>query len=277
MSVINCCCYRSANSGNTLLPILSTLADGNEYENKLARETIRYENVHLSWIAICPTDAFENSWRSSFSDIGLDNRLFLVPGLGAKEGIPEALDFDPSISEQIAEIYDWVTCPNAQDPTMPDGRRIINISAEAKGIHDNWVKYHLLDIEQASRIDTYAIRFYLLFACSKKSYVVTPDIVQKTIELMNWQLAVRKYLQPVETKNNVALFELKIRKFFENRIKQVKEAREYTSKIKCNLARYIDRESSEPFRKAIHQLEVAQSIKVESGDRGKEQITWIEE
>jgi hypothetical protein len=261
---------KGANVGNTILPVISTLADSTEYNNRLAKEKIAIENAHLSWMTMCPTSAFENSWKSAFSDIGLDNRLFIVPGAGVRCGIPEAVEIDPEIIEIAKDIYKWVVTPKPGEPAMPDGRRLISFTQEAKEIHNLW-DTSLIDSEFNSRINTYAIRFYMLYACAMKSSDITPEIVRSGIKLMAWQLGVRETFFPTETKNTVALFQEKIRKFFEKRIQKGVEPVEYKSRILDNMSREEKENSTKTFEEAIHFLEVSGRVRVE-GNR----VFWLE-
>jgi hypothetical protein len=261
----------AANPTNTLLPIVCTLADSNVYDNRLAKEVIRFENAHLSWITICPTDVIHNSWKSHFSDIGLDNRLFFVAGAGVRYGLPEAIEINPVLSENIKDLYSWVTMPSGGEPVLRDGRRIISWEPEAKALHNEWDK-RLDESPFNSRINTYAIRFEALYALASKSYTITPAIVESVIELMDWQMAVREYLNPTETRNPIAEIQEKVRRFFEGRRARGTSMIEYETRLKDNLRKLIATHGTEIFERALLALEVSGDIK-----RTDRQVEWISE
>jgi hypothetical protein len=261
----------AANPTNTLLPIVCTLADSNVYDNRLAKEVIRFENAHLSWITICPTDVIHNSWKTHFSDIGLDNRLFFVAGAGVRYGLPEVVEINPTISENIQDLYSWVVTPSEGEPMLMDGRRIISWQPAAKELHNEWDK-RLPECKFNSRINTYAIRFETLYAIASKSYTITPNIVQSVIELMKWQMSIREYLNPVETRNPIAEIQAKVRRFFEGRKNRGKPAFEYESRLKDNFRNLIDTYGTEVYERALIAFEVAGDIK-----RSDRQVEWIGE
>ena len=70
--------------GSVLLPCVTTLFEANKYESRTKTSEITLENVYLSLLAASTVNTYENVWISTFTDIGFNNRLFLVTGRGER-------------------------------------------------------------------------------------------------------------------------------------------------------------------------------------------------
>jgi hypothetical protein len=65
------------------------------------------------------------------------------------------------------------------------------------------------------RIDAYALRFMPLMALNEGKEKVDIEVVEKTISIMNCQIGVRKYLDPVDADNVIAKMEERVRRSLE--------------------------------------------------------------
>ncbi|MBI4765091.1 MAG: DUF3987 domain-containing protein [Deltaproteobacteria bacterium] len=191
---------------SVLLPCINTLFESNRYESQTKKTDIRLENAHLSILAASTIQTYERTWDSSFTDIGFNNRLFLVPGSGQKKY---------SFTEKIAEsekmrIRDWLVSVLSQFNEHPE----LSITPEAAALYDSWY----MDLERsihAKRLDTYAIRFMSVLAVNEQKKEIDANIVHKVIQLMNWQLKVRRLHDPIDADNVIAKLEEKIRRTLE--------------------------------------------------------------
>jgi len=100
------------------------------------------------------------------------------------------------------------------------------ISPNGLRIYDEW--YHNLESSvHTKRLDTYAMRIMPLLAINEMKDAIDEDIVAKTIELMNWQLQVRKLNDPIDADNEMAKMEEKIRRILKTKgpltTKQIKD------------------------------------------------------
>jgi hypothetical protein len=69
---------------SVLLPCVTTLFESNKYESSTKKGSIIIDKEHLSILAACTLQTYETIWDSQFTNIGFNNRLFIVPGKGAR-------------------------------------------------------------------------------------------------------------------------------------------------------------------------------------------------
>ena len=71
---------KSKVEGSVLLPMVCTLFESNRYESHTKNKDIILTGAHLSILAASTIETYERTWDSAFTDIGMGNRLFIVPG-----------------------------------------------------------------------------------------------------------------------------------------------------------------------------------------------------
>jgi hypothetical protein len=231
--------------GSILLPCVTTLFESNKYENQVKGKSIKLDNAYLSLLAASTIDTFENIWTSQFTDIGFNNRLWLVTGSGERRfSIPPKIpDHDlnrlkPKLNEILTLFRDRVEM--AVDP-------------DAKELFDQWY----LNLEKsvhAKRIDTYALRLMPLLAANDSKTRIDTEIVQKAIRLCDWQLQTRKLHDPIGADNLIAQMEEKIRRTL--RAKGPMRERELKRAV------HTDRAGIYAFTNAVKNL------------RGAHELTW---
>jgi hypothetical protein len=188
---------------SVLLPCVNTLFEKNHYSSRTKTSNVMLENAHLSVLAASTVQTYQNIWTNQFIDIGFTNRIFLVPGRGErKHPVPFQIPIDEKkiLAIRTKDILSMVG----------DGLQM-EIDHEGMEIFKRWY----LNIEpsvHAKRIDTYAHRFMPLLAINEGKTVVDAEIVKKTIAIMDWQLAVRERLDPIDADNEIAKMEEKIRR-----------------------------------------------------------------
>jgi len=88
---------------SVLLPCVNSLFENTWYESRTRQKSIVLKDVHLSVLAASTVDTYERTWDPSFTDIGFNNRLFLVPGSGERKfPIPEKIPDDPHTIQAAA-------------------------------------------------------------------------------------------------------------------------------------------------------------------------------
>jgi len=194
---------KSKVDGSVLLPMVCTLFESNRYESHTKDREIILAGACLSILAASTIETYERTWDSAFQDIGMTNRLFIVPGQGKRlHAIPGRV---PG--------YQWDLMKN-------ELRKIINaalitpeldVTPGARALYETWY----LNLEQSihtKRLDTYALRFMILLTVNAKQNKVDETIVQDVIDLMNWQLQARRLHDPIDADSAVAKIEEKIRR-----------------------------------------------------------------
>lgn len=189
--------------GSVLLPCVCTLFESNRYESHTKDREIILTGACLSILAASTIETYERTWDSAFQDIGMTNRLFIVPGQGKRQhAIPGRV---PG--------YEWDLMKN-------ELRRIINtafitpeldVTPGARALYESWY----LNLEQSihtKRLDTYALRFMILLTVNAGKVEVDEEITQDVIDLMNWQLQARRLHDPIDADSAIAKIEEKIRR-----------------------------------------------------------------
>ena len=69
---------KAKNENSVLLPLVSTLFERGDYDNRVKAEKVSVRGASLSLVAACTTDTFSSMWGPQFLAIGFPNRLWLV-------------------------------------------------------------------------------------------------------------------------------------------------------------------------------------------------------
>ncbi|HYA43199.1 MAG TPA: DNA-primase RepB domain-containing protein, partial [Syntrophobacteraceae bacterium] len=188
---------------SVLLPCVNTFFEKCEYDNHTKTSKIELHNVHLSLLAASTIDTFQTCWTSTFTDIGFNNRLFIVTGEGERKfSIPPKIAPEKmcKLGLELREIIAFVG--NSKELTFTD---------EARSAYDKWY----LNLESSihtRRLDTYAFRLMLILAANELIHSIDLEIVEKATALCNWQLKIRKLYDPLDCDNVLAKMEEKIRR-----------------------------------------------------------------
>ena len=188
---------------SVLLPCVNTLFESNRYESRTKTCDLSLENVYLSVLAASTIQTYENTWSSQFTDIGFNNRLWLVPGGGKRR-------FSLPAKAPEAECY-RLNQRLGQVLTHISGHPELDLSPEARGIYHEW--YMALERSiHAKRLDAYALRLMALLAVNDLKAEVDAETVRKVIALCAHQFRVRQFHDPIDADNEVARIEEKIRR-----------------------------------------------------------------
>jgi hypothetical protein len=189
------------------LPMFNTLFESTKYQNHTRDRSIVLDNAHISFVAACTRQTYENMWSSQFLDIGFLNRLFIVQGnRTARHAFP-----DPIPTEQIDRLrlrtldtLEWIV-KSQQKPV------VLNITPAAL---DRWKKWYegLEDSIYANRLDTIGMRLMILLTVTSGKREVDGEVVEAVIALLDYELAIRKQLDPIDAQNTIARMEEKIRR-----------------------------------------------------------------
>lgn len=204
---------------SVLLSCVNTLFEADHYEAHTQKRSVVLNGVSVSVLAASTIATYERTWDPSFTDIGFNNRLFLVPGKGARRfSFPERIPFTDRerLQGQLIEVINFI-----------GERRELDITQEARELYDRWY----LDLEtsvHSKRLDTYAMRLMLLLAVNEKRAEIDADIIKKITDLMDWQLRVRRLHDPIDADNKIARMEEKIRRILGCRdaVKEAKSERD---------------------------------------------------
>lgn len=194
---------KSKIEASVLLPCVTTLFESNRYESHTKQSSILLERAHLSLLAASTISTYENTWSSQFTDIGFNNRLWLVPG-GAERrfSIPEkASEIDRyRVVQMLAAVLEHI-----------DRHRELDITPKAKALFHTWYMELPRSI-YTKRLDTYAMRLMSLLAVNDLKPEVDEETILKVMLLCDHQFKVRQLHDPIDADNEAAKLEEKIRR-----------------------------------------------------------------
>lgn len=213
---------KAVQKGNTLLGTVTTLFEKNAYQTATKDKQLVIEDAHLSMLGACTTDTWERCWEADFTAIGLNNRLFLVPG---------AMDTFVSIPPRLDENV-WRDLRDELRTLYSHALKIkeYSLTPQAYALYDTWYK-EKLDHKSvhAVRLDQYALRFMLLFAVNEQKDEIDTEIVRDVIDLVEWEHKVRQQLDPIDVDNEMAKVETRIRRALMSGPKSKRELQQRTA------------------------------------------------
>jgi hypothetical protein len=193
--------------GSVLLPCVNTLFELNRYHNHTQSRAIKIGNAELCLLGASTLETYRNMFTPQFMDIGFVNRLFIVIGEGERKfSIPAIIPEQEraALQDDLRGVLQFVGEVSRAD------RYAMPITPQAKEIFDVW--YHRVEKSAfAKRLDTYGHRLMPLLAVNEMKDSITPEIAERTVALLNYQLAARKFADPVDADNAIARVEEKIR------------------------------------------------------------------
>lgn len=205
---------------SVLLPCVNTLFESNRYESQTKKSDINLENAYLSLLAASTVQTYERTWSSAFTDIGFNNRLFLVPGSGERKH---------SFPGKVPDEAKYVRKINTKDILQHVNKHPeLDITPAARELYDSWY----MNLERSihtKRLDTYAMRLMSLLTVNEFKSIVDEDVVYKVIRLMDWQLEVRREYDPIDADNQMAKMEEKIRRVLKQGAKTERELKQRTN------------------------------------------------
>jgi len=189
--------------GSVLLPCVTTLFEANSYESHTKKGGIEIEHAHLSVLAASTIQTYQNIWLPQFTDIGFNNRLFLVPGSAERKfAFPGKIPAREKnrIQGQLRNIL----------RAIRSGKQL-RLNNDASRIYDHWYQNHERSIF-FRRLDVYAMRIMSLIAVNDKKQEIDEETIYKTIQLCDWQFQVRRLHDPIDAENTIAKMEENIRR-----------------------------------------------------------------
>jgi hypothetical protein len=236
---------------SVLLPCVTTLFESNRYESRTKTVNIQLEKAYLSLLAASTVQTYERTWDASFTDIGFNNRLFLVPGKGErKHSVPATV---PGLEKDLLV--------RRLKDVIRQVERVCEVSLTpgARALYDFWYMNRERSIH-VKRLDTYSMRLMPLLAVNELKSEVDEEIVRKVIALANWQLEVRREYDPIDADNKTAAMEEKIRRALKTGPRTDRELKQSTHANRAGLWFYDT---------AIKNLEHAEEI-----HRDRRQKRW---
>ena len=194
--------------GSALLHCITSLFEKDSYQNETSSKSLIVNGGHLSILAASTLDTYETMFKAQFMNIGFLNRLFLVIGGGGRKfAIPRCV---PSAFRDPL-INDLKTVLGFANDLARTGCFALPITPEAEMIFSEW--YHSAQKSVFSkRLDTYGHRLMILLAVNEQKERITPEVANKTVALLRYQLEARQLADPIQADTKIAAVEEKIRR-----------------------------------------------------------------
>ncbi|NIO19308.1 MAG: DUF3987 domain-containing protein [Candidatus Aenigmarchaeota archaeon] len=209
-----------------LLPVINTLFESNYVENHTKNHSVKLDGVCLSILAATTRATWESTWTSAFTNIGFNNRLLLVTGKGKRKyAMPRQIpdDLKQKIKLALNKVH-----------TLVGNGLVMEVTDEARDTFEEWYMNREESIH-SKRVDTIALRLLPLLAINELRTEIDRETVEKAISIANWQLEVRKELDPIDADNKIAEMEEKIRRQLRKRSMSDRELRQFTNAHKTGL------------------------------------------
>jgi len=238
-------------TSSVLLPCVTSLFEENRYENRTKTTKVELYNAHLSILAASTIQTYEACWDTQFTDIGFNNRLFLVPGSASRRFAfpPKIPDGDKrALRKRLQELLSFCGRSGWEIP----------ISTAGHDLYNQWYMNQETGSVHTKRLDTYAMRLMILLTVNELEGTVSAEIVQKVTTLCDWQKEVRKIHDPVDADSEIAKMEQKIRRVLEKGPKTERELKQLTNAARAGLWMY---ESAKRNLAAAHEIFFQKKIK----------------
>lgn len=202
---------KAKNEHSVALPMVSTLFERGDYDNRTKTERLSVRGASLSLLAACTVDTYASMFDRRFFAIGFLNRLWLVTDRATSRiPIPRPMPTDmlDALRERLR-----VRLRDVDGVYTMNGLRAVaySLTSGAERIFNDWYAARTGSIFER-RLDTYGHRLMLLLAVSTGRRVVDEQIAVAAVELLDYQLAVRRESDPVDAENAIAALEEKIRR-----------------------------------------------------------------
>jgi hypothetical protein len=202
---------KAKNEHSVALPMVTTLFERGEYDNRTKSERVSVRGASLSLVAACTADTYATMFDQRFFAIGLLNRLWLVSDrsmsrIAVPQMIPERAveGLRLAVKERLAALDTAYEC-NGLRPVA------YRLTPAALDLFRAWYAKREGSIFER-RLDTYAHRLMVLLAATTGKTVVDEETVAAVITLLRYQLHVRRECDPVDAENTIAALEEKVRR-----------------------------------------------------------------
>jgi hypothetical protein len=189
--------------GATLLPAVNTFFESNKFHSATKTHSIELNDVFLSLLGASTLETFSRMWTPAFLDIGFLNRLWLVRDHGERRfSIPKEIPSSEikSLHRKLGDLL----------KKFPDTIKL-PITEKAREIFDEWY-FNLEPSPFTKRLDTYGLRLMILLTVNEGWKEVTEETAAKVVELLQWQLKVRREVDPIDAEGSIARMEQMIRR-----------------------------------------------------------------
>jgi len=198
---------------SVLFPMVSTLFERGDYDNRTREGNLAVRNVSLSLVAACTADTYATMFDARFFNIGFLNRLWIVADRTTKQiPVPKPVPV-PSVERLQQRTVDLL--PILKRAWQANLYRPVplRLTADAEAMCAEW--YHAREgsiVEK--RLDSYGHRLMVLLAATAGASKIDATVMTAVLALLRYQLNARRECDPVNAENQIAGLEERIRRTF---------------------------------------------------------------
>ncbi len=196
---------------SVLLPMVGTLFERGEFDNRTKDSSISVRRISLSLLAACTQETYATMFDRAFHAIGFLNRLWLVADRTTPQfSLPAAFDLDTvaHLRQRTLGLLMGLTERYRQNNYQPVA---FAVSPNAKALFDTWYFQRQGTLFE-KRLETYGHRLMLLLAAMTGKSEVDEEIMRAVVALLKYQLDARRECDPVDAENTVAMLEERFRR-----------------------------------------------------------------
>jgi len=210
---------KKANAKDSVLTyMLNELYEGNEYDNHTKTAALEVKNGHLAILSNTTEEVYLSLQNGAeMSDVGFLNRFFLIySDTTVRRPRPKEIPaeiLDPLIEKLAQQL---AALPALDEHGNPSGEIVLPLTPEADKLWDDFY----MEMERSpltTRLDSMGPRLMGLFAFLAGKQQIDAEIVQATLDVIEYQRQVREVLQPDEGVAPDAKVENAMRRQLKNR------------------------------------------------------------
>jgi hypothetical protein len=193
------------------LPMVSTLFERGEHDNRVKAEKVSVRGASVSLIAACTADTYATMFDTRFFAIGMLNRLFVVTDRATSRiAVPKTVP-EREVETLRGRVRELLRAIDAR--YVRHGLRAVPlpIAPSALARFRAWYEARTGSIFE-KRLDTYGHRLMVLLAATTAREVIDDEIVDAVLSLLAYQLDARRECDPVDAQNTIAMLEEKVRR-----------------------------------------------------------------
>ena len=196
---------------SVLLPMVTTLFERHEYDNRTKEGSVSVRGVSLSILGACTGDTYSTMFDPRFFSIGFLNRLFLVADhTTVKIPIPQPVPANAlaALRTDVIECLRGIKLAYERNGAQPVAYEMTPGAVE---LYRAWYEARTGSVFER-RLDTYGHRLMVLLTATTGRTEVDEEIMGAVLALLRYQLDARRECDPVDCDNAVATLEERIRR-----------------------------------------------------------------
>jgi hypothetical protein len=187
--------------GSVLLPMATSLYENRDWDNVVKNRDVCVKGARISLLGCATRDTYERMWSTEATAIGFINRLFLI---GGRRRSRIAWPARPDAG-RLAAVRTRILSQLGRLPLT------LRLSSAGRAEWERWYT-DLPSSPHTKRLDTIGRRLLVLMALTTDKTEIDAEIVRVVVDILNYELRIRRLSDPIDAENQMARVEEKIRR-----------------------------------------------------------------